>query len=358
VASLRRRHAAEYAPKAEKSLRDAAKRRYLNSSGLSLLQFDQVYDQFVLHSRIASSEHGIKDYRRLSSLESFHQVLHSLNAWPNIAFTTGATTTGDSTTTAAALFAAFDSDGTGSVDVDELFCGLGLLLPQNSLIRKLEVCFELFDHNRDSYISGADIVHVVWTVMRLNQKDGDRRKRRRRRDQNRTTTTNNTTTNTITNNNTTNNNTIHLTNTMENTAAKNIDAEEIASSEQPSELSSRSVRFQVPETAAVPFTIPVTVPVIAVPTTTDVVQIVKRGLVELGKKSPMSTENVSFEEFRYNGTLYLFLRVSTCVYLFLRSTQHQETTFCLPCFAFSHYNLIFEAEDKNPLRPPLTACSR
>ena len=54
----------------------------------------------------------------------------------------------------------------------------------------------------------------------------------------------------------------------------------------------------------------------------------------------MSTENVSFEEFRYNGTLYLFLLVSTCVYLFLRSTQHQETTFCLPCFAFSHYTFL------------------
>jgi hypothetical protein len=27
-------------------------------------------------------------------------------------------------------------------------------------------------------------------------------------------------------------------------------------------------------------------------------------------------------------------------YLFLRSTQHQETTVCLPCFAFSHYTFL------------------
>jgi len=47
VASLRRRHAMEYAPIAEKSLKDAAKRRYLASSGLSSDQFDTVYDEFT-----------------------------------------------------------------------------------------------------------------------------------------------------------------------------------------------------------------------------------------------------------------------------------------------------------------------
>ena len=38
----------------------------------------------------------------------------------------------------------------------------------------------------------------------------------------------------------------------------------------------------------------------------------------------MSTENVSFEEFRYNGTLYLFLLVSTCFYVRLNIKKKQQ----------------------------------
>ena len=62
------------------------------------------------------------------------------------------------------LFQAFDSDTTGSVDVDELFCGVGILSPMAAASRKMEVCFDLFDHNGDGAISGGDIVHMLSTV--------------------------------------------------------------------------------------------------------------------------------------------------------------------------------------------------
>ena len=118
MASLRKRHAMDYEPLAERSIRDAIKRRHLSTSGLDLEAFDQVYMLFVEESRIASSEHGIKDYRRLSSLESFTKVISAVA--PGLVSTEEL---------AANLFEAFDSDGTGSVDVDELFCGISILSP-------------------------------------------------------------------------------------------------------------------------------------------------------------------------------------------------------------------------------------
>ena len=72
------------------------------------------------------------------------------------------------TPAAKQLFAAFDSDSTGSVDVDELFSGLGILNPSFDLATNNSVCFDLFDHNGDGFISGADIVHMLWTIVRLN----------------------------------------------------------------------------------------------------------------------------------------------------------------------------------------------
>jgi Ca2+-binding EF-hand superfamily protein len=157
VASLRKRHATEYAPKAEKSLKDATERRYLSSSGLTKKQFNTLYDSFALHSRIASSEHGIKDYRRISNLNSFIQVMKSITP-----------TTENTNETWLSLFHAFDSDGTGSVDVDELFCGVSILNPMSCELSKMQVCFDLFDHNGCGFISGVDIVHMIWTIIRLN----------------------------------------------------------------------------------------------------------------------------------------------------------------------------------------------
>ena len=118
MASLRKRHATAYEPHAEKSIRDATKRRHLATSGLDLESFDRVYSLFVEESRIASSEHGIKDYRRLSSLDHFTTVIRSVA--PKLVSTKGL---------AKNLFEAFDSDGTGSVDIDELFCGISILSP-------------------------------------------------------------------------------------------------------------------------------------------------------------------------------------------------------------------------------------
>ena len=91
MASLRKRHATAYEPHAEKSIRDATKRRHLATSGLDLESFDRVYSLFVEESRIASSEHGIKDYRRLSSLDHFttvialwHRSSSQQKVWPKI----------------------------------------------------------------------------------------------------------------------------------------------------------------------------------------------------------------------------------------------------------------------------------
>ena len=62
----------------------------------------------------------------------------------------------------------------------------------------------------------------------------------------------------------------------------------------------------------------------------------------------MSTENVSFEEFRYNGTLYLFLLGSTCFYVLLNIKKQYFVyhVFCfltlyLSPFSFCFYHLLF-----------------
>jgi len=123
MASLRKRHATAYEPHAEQSIRDATKRRHLTTSGLDLEAFDRVYSLFVEESRIASSEHGIKDYRRLSSLDHFTTVIRAVA--PGLVSTNSL---------AANLFEAFDSDGTGSVDVDELFCGISILSPMGKFV--------------------------------------------------------------------------------------------------------------------------------------------------------------------------------------------------------------------------------
>ena len=81
------------------------------------------------HARIASSEHGIKDYRRISSLDAFVDVVRVVA--PDLV---------SDVHEARNLFSAFDSDGTGSVDVDELFCGVGILTPMAAASRKMEIC--------------------------------------------------------------------------------------------------------------------------------------------------------------------------------------------------------------------------
>ena len=115
----------------EKSIRDATKRRHLATSGLDLESFDRVYSLFVEESRIASSEHGIKDYRRLSSLDHFTTVIRSVA--PKLVSTKGL---------AKNLFEAFDSDGTGSVDIDELFCGISILSPMG---KSFEIHYVVLD---------------------------------------------------------------------------------------------------------------------------------------------------------------------------------------------------------------------
>ena len=126
---------------------NAARRRYLASSGLDTDQFNSVYDQFVRHARIASSEHGIKDYRRISSLDAFVEVVRVVA--PDLV---------SDVHEARNLFSAFDSDGTGSVDVDELFCGVGILTPMAAASRKMEIC-TLLTVSSHSYISSQKILH-------------------------------------------------------------------------------------------------------------------------------------------------------------------------------------------------------
>ena len=159
MASLRKRHATAYEPHAEQSIRDATKRRHLTTSGLDLEAFDRVYSTFVEESRIASSEHGIKDYRRLSSLDHFATVIRVVA--PGLVSTDNL---------AANLFEAFDSDGTGSVDVDELFCGISILSPMgesrhtlvlSSLLVIVVLCSRIVSHLNSPFLSALWIEFVI-----------------------------------------------------------------------------------------------------------------------------------------------------------------------------------------------------
>lgn len=155
---LRKTHQERYQPAVEKSLRNAAQRTYSTQNRLPPAIFEPIYNAFVEHAELASSEHGIKDYRRMTR-RGFSVVLSTVV--PELS-------QGDAELLEQ-TFRSFDSDDSGVVDLPELMIGATILLPspEECTISKPLIVFDLFDVNGDHVLSRAEILHMLRTVYRI-----------------------------------------------------------------------------------------------------------------------------------------------------------------------------------------------
>lgn len=71
-----------------------------------------------------------------------------------------------------ALFQVFDADGNGSVDMNELICGLSVF-SGDSQTEKINTAFSLFDQNQDGYISREEMITYLTSVFKVTNTNTD-----------------------------------------------------------------------------------------------------------------------------------------------------------------------------------------